>query len=418
MVVPAKAGIQRGDGRGNPTQSRVARSPSPFALSLSKPVLRALEGGPPPPTRPYLHTPPPVYPAARRTPTQTPIHLPRGSSRIPPQRDPLHRITRTSLPALPHESFPRSDGNPTPCAGRHTDTALLPRHQCLRYRLPMAVTISHRNQNVTRPHAVGGARLVVGGMVRIDGQRRPVKQHEGLLPLCKKILGFVAKMRHTSYKSNAKTTSPPATVATPRTPIYLAAPLPDTVRPEPVEACPEAEALEGGPPPPAAPATPHSPTPHPDTSPFPPTPPNPYPTPMNTAPHTATTTTKAPANTHARSAQSTPPLNPNRPPGIVSPEKEQSRNATQVGQGNSTTPPLAPDGTLTRPYCPPHRCLRYRLPMAVTISHRNQNVTSPHAVGGANLVVGGMVCIDGQRRPVKQHGGLLPLCKKILGFCS
>ena len=157
-------------------------------------------------------------------------------------------------------------------------------------------------------------------------------------------------MRHTSYKSNAKTTSPPATVATPRTPIYLAGPLPDTVRPEPVEACPEA--LEGGPPPPAAPATPHSPTPHPDTSPFPPTPPNPYPTPMNTAPHTATTTTKAPANTHARSAQSTPPLNPNRPPGIVSPEKEQSRNATQVGQGNSTTPPLAPGGTLTRPYCP------------------------------------------------------------------
>ena len=217
----------------------------------------------------------------------------------------------------------------------------------------MEVAISHRNQNVTSPHAVGGARLVVGGMVRIDGQRRPVKQYEGLLPLCKKILGVVAKMRHTSYKSNAKTTSPPATVATPRTPIYLAAPLPDTVRPEPVEACPEAEALEGGPPPPAAPATPHSPTPHPDTSPFPPTPPNPYPTPMNTAPHTATTTTKAPANTHARSAQSTPPLNPNRPPGIVSPEKEQSRNATQVGQGNSTTPPLAPDGTLTRPYCPP-----------------------------------------------------------------
>ena len=100
---------------------------------------------------------------------------------------------------------------------------------------------------------------------------------------------------------------------------------------------------------------PQHPTPppsHPDTSPFPPTPPNPYPTPMNTAPHTATTTTKAPANTHARSAQSTPPLNPNRPPGIVSPEKEQSRNATQVGQGNSTTPPLAPGGTLTRPYCP------------------------------------------------------------------
>ena len=156
-------------------------------------------------------------------------------------------------------------------------------------------------------------------------------------------------MRQASYKSNAKTTSPPATVATPRTPIYLAGPLPDTVRPEPVEACPEA--LEGGPPPPAAPATPHSPTPHPDTSPFPPTPPNPYPTPMNTATHTATTTTKAPANTHARSAQSTPPRIPNRPPGIVSPDKEQSRNATQTGQGNSTTPTTRephPDTTSSR----------------------------------------------------------------------
>ena len=110
-----------------------------------------------------------------------------------------------------------------------------------------------------------------------------------------------------------------------------------------------AEALEGGPPPPAAPATPH--TPHTDTSPFPPTPPNPYPTPMNTATHTATTTTKAPANAHARSAQSTPPRIPNRPPGIVSPEKEQSRNATQTGQGTSTTPTTRephPDTTPSR----------------------------------------------------------------------
>ena len=119
----------------------------------------------------------------------------------------------------PHPSH--AVGNPTPRAGRHTDTALLPPHRCLRYRLPMAVTISHRNQNVTSPHAVGGANLVVGGMVCIDGQRRPVKQHEGLLPLCKKNLGIVAKMRQASYKSNAKTTSPPAVVATPRTPIYL-----------------------------------------------------------------------------------------------------------------------------------------------------------------------------------------------------
>ena len=52
----------------------------------------------------------------------------------------------------------------------------------------MAVTISHRNQNTTDPHAFGGPSPVVGGMVRIDGQRWLVKYQEGLFSLCKKIL--------------------------------------------------------------------------------------------------------------------------------------------------------------------------------------------------------------------------------------
>ena len=65
--------------------------------------------------------------------------------------------------------------NPTPCAGQHPDTALLPPHRCLRYRLPMEA-ISHRNQNITGPHAVGRADLILAGMVRIDGQRRLGKQ--------------------------------------------------------------------------------------------------------------------------------------------------------------------------------------------------------------------------------------------------
>ena len=50
----------------------------------------------------------------------------------------------------------------------------------------MAVTISHRNQNITGPHAFGGLSPVVGGMVRIDGQRWLVKYQEGLFSFCKK----------------------------------------------------------------------------------------------------------------------------------------------------------------------------------------------------------------------------------------
>ena len=71
----------------------------------------------------------------------------------------------------------------------------------------MEVAISHRNQNSTGPHAVGGASLIVGGIVRIDGQRRLGKHQGGLFPICKKILGFVAKLCQASYESIAKTTS-------------------------------------------------------------------------------------------------------------------------------------------------------------------------------------------------------------------
>ena len=66
--------------------------------------------------------------------------------------------------------------------------------------------ISHRNQNITGPHAVGRAGLIVVGMVRVDGQRLRVKQQGRLLPLCKELFGFVAKVCQASYDSNAKTT--------------------------------------------------------------------------------------------------------------------------------------------------------------------------------------------------------------------
>ena len=54
-----------------------------------------------------------------------------------------------------------------------------------------------------------------------------------------KNFGFVAEMRQTSYKSNAKTTSPLATVAPPRTPTHLIGAIRESDHLEPVEACPE-----------------------------------------------------------------------------------------------------------------------------------------------------------------------------------
>ena len=140
----------------------------PVLRALEGPVLRAHEGGPPPPAAP-------------------------------------HHSCLNPVPS-PQEPHPL-------CAGRHTDTALLPPLRCLRYRLPMAVAISHRNRNITAPHADGGARLVVGGMVRIDGQGCLGKYQGGLSTFCEKILGFIANLSQASYKSNAKTTSPPVTVA-------------------------------------------------------------------------------------------------------------------------------------------------------------------------------------------------------------
>ena len=70
----------------------------------------------------------------------------------------------------------------------------------------MEVAISHRNHNIAGPHPVEAANPIVGGMVRIDGQSGLGQCQGGLLPLCKNIFGFVAKLCQASYKSNAKTT--------------------------------------------------------------------------------------------------------------------------------------------------------------------------------------------------------------------
>ena len=119
----------------------------------------------------------------------------------------------------------------------------------------MEVAISHRNHNIAGPHPDGTASLIVGGMVRIEGQRGLGQYQGGLLPLCKNIFGFVAKLCQASYKSNAKTT-------------YRTHP-PEHPHRQSRESgnpgqgrfpSPFALSLSKGPPPPAAPAGPHSPT--------------------------------------------------------------------------------------------------------------------------------------------------------------
>ena len=87
------------------------------------------------------------------------------------------------------------------------------------------------------------------------------------------------------------------------------------------------------------------------------------------------------------------------------PRSHETSNPTPCASRPPDTAPL-----------PPNRCLRYRLPMVVAISHRNHSVTAPHTVVCAVLYVGGMVHSDGQRRRVKQQGRLSVLCKKIFAL--
>ena len=131
IVVPAKAGIQRGAARGTPTQTPIAsphspsqgRSPSPFALSLSKaPPPAALDDPhtpqPPPPRTPSSsYRRKPVSRGARRgAPQPKPPSYPQlpvvGAVReppVPPQRDPHPTATiNPRRPPHPPSSFPHS----------------------------------------------------------------------------------------------------------------------------------------------------------------------------------------------------------------------------------------------------------------------------------------------------------------------
>ena len=255
--------------------------------------------------------------------------------------------------------IPRLLRNPTPCEGQHTDTASLPPHRCLRYRLPMEATISHRNQNSTGSHGFTcrrgrqpercrrgprrwseAARQATGEVVfPLRGRQnwsasiqRRLGQQGRLFSLCTKLFGFVAKMCQASYDSNAKTTLNNPTAGHSR----------DTL---------------------------HSPHRH-----------------------------SRAGRSKARGA-SVRPEPVEGPPARVIPRLRRNL-APCAGQHPDT------------PLLPPHRCLRYRLPMEAAISLRNHNITGPHAVRRASLVIVGMVRIDGQRLRVKQQGRLFPLREK------
>ena len=125
----------------------------------------------------------------------------------------------------------------------------------------MELAFSHRNQNRTGPHAVAAASPIRWwhGPHRWSEGARPVSG--GLSPICKKLFGFIANMRQASYKSNAKTTCRTRRPALPHIvipakagiqrgvsrgvsspfapPTPVVGELPESVRPEPVEACPE-----------------------------------------------------------------------------------------------------------------------------------------------------------------------------------
>ncbi len=97
------------------------------------------------------------------------------------------------------------------------------------------------------------------------------------------------------------------------------------------------------------------------------------------------------------------------------------RNSSKAGtqRGRARRPP-----TLSNAHPPDTAALprgsspRYRARMAVEIIYRNQNAANPHADAGASSLVGGMLCIDGQRRFGKQQGGLISARHKILGFVA
>ena len=120
----------------------------------------------------------------------------------------------------------------------------------------MEFAISHRNQNIPIHHPVGAASPIVGRMVRSDGHRRPVKQQEGLFPICKKIFGFVAATCQAGYKSIAKTTCRSPAARIPAEEAILAPARPPFAQPL---SKPVLRALEAGRPAPAGT--------HPDTNP-------------------------------------------------------------------------------------------------------------------------------------------------------
>ena len=126
---------------GNPGQGRF---PSPFALSLSKPVLKALEGGPPPPVSPRR----PALPHARHSCAgRNPEGLGRGT--LTYRQNTLPRLPKHPVAgALSLSPFALSkvEGAPSPQA--HPDTSPWRPGQRPRYPSPMQHACNDLNQDI------------------------------------------------------------------------------------------------------------------------------------------------------------------------------------------------------------------------------------------------------------------------------
>ena len=135
-VLPAKAGIQRGAGQGTPNPHRALDSPTLGRRGASRSARPAAAG-----LSPLHHQQPPPHPI-----------LP-ASRGIPP---PLPRRITLTRPYCPHPTPPL----PSPHGTRHA-------------------TLSPQPEQHRVHHAVGAAMaLIVGGMDRIDGQSGAPPQYQ------------------------------------------------------------------------------------------------------------------------------------------------------------------------------------------------------------------------------------------------
>ena len=161
-----------------PPPPRRRRSTNPFALSLSKLVLRAHEGGP--------HLTP--TPRANASPRTHPPSFPRTPTRVIPAKAGTQRGAARGVSVSRRFPTPPATLTRPPSANPNPRATLPPWNST---QLPLSRRCAPLPQGPhRRPHAL--RRLIPGGCL-----------------YSAQIFGFVANLNHAGYRSNAKTTSPP-----------------------------------------------------------------------------------------------------------------------------------------------------------------------------------------------------------------